>query len=738
MSTDVLLHVFTFVGDPADVACVGPIVFGPTRCRDNKRVADVLWASRLRCRGWFKKALSGSLSRVPKKARANVHVVLAAVKSNGLALEHAADAMKKNEAVVWAAVRQDWHALHFARVDGWCRQQRRAVVIMAVRQDTAALRCAAAASFVNCDEDMAVEAVHNNWGALLDLGPHMRANKAVAMAAVRRDGRALQDVANTMKEDEDVVTVAVKQTWHALKFARMDGWDRATRKAVVMLAVRQNLGALDFAAARRFVGCSHMKDEDGDADVDVALEAVRGSGFAFQYLGPRLRGNKAVALEAVQEWCDQIAYASDELRADFDVVMAAMTSAATRPPWYSSTTQPRPSNVTSVLRYASAALLNENKELALAAVRIHWTTLKCLGPAMCDDRDVVAAATGCSLQGAEQGDLGAEQGGDLGAEQGGAQDGVSRKQCACCGNEECHGARDGRCVQREPMAGPIADHSTFVDCLEPWDKLHQGLDQRRRGEALQFASERLRSDTELVLACLQYDAWNLRFAGARVLGDRQVVHAAVVLCGHVLQYALAALRADESLVADAECSAVEREVQRQVRLYGAAGGGYFNERCLLTHSGALQSAALSLRSDKAFVLRLVQRSGWALAHVNTEFQKDRDVVLAAVKQAGCALKFASQTLRDTDKEIAVAAVTQHHCAHAYVGRRLQGYNCYHVGYTCANAEVESARAASEARFWALHAQWTSRRNKEQEERQEGQEGQEGQERREQEDRQKET
>ena len=62
--------------------------------------------------------------------------------------------------------------------------------------------------------------------------------------------------------------------------------------------------------------------------------------------------------------------------------------------------------------------------------------------------------------------------------------------------------------------------------------------------------------------------------------------------------------------------------------------------------------------DKKKALEIVQASGWELQNLpDDNLKKDKEIVLAAVKQDGCALEFADDSLKK-DKEIVIAAVKQ--------------------------------------------------------------------------------
>lgn len=78
--------------------------------------------------------------------------------------------------------------------------------------------------------------------------------------------------------------------------------------------------------------------------------------------------------------------------------------------------------------------------------------------------------------------------------------------------------------------------------------------------------------------------------------------------------------------------------------------------------GALRMAAEELRRDREVVLAAVQENGDALRFAAEELRSDRDVVLAAVRGNGAALEFATEALR-SDPEVVAAAVAE--CGEAF-------------------------------------------------------------------------
>jgi len=149
---------------------------------------------------------------------------------------------------------------------------------------------------------------------------------------------------------------------------------------------------------------------------------------------------------------------------------------------------------------------------------------------------------------------------------------------------------------------------------------------KRSGWVLQYGSEGLRNDFNLVCDAVRQNGWALQFASEALRADRAVVLAAVRQDGWALQFASKELRADSDVV----LAAVSKK------------------------GGALTYASLELKAVRDVVLAAVRQDGWALMSASKELRAYRNVVLAAVRQNGGAFQFASLELQ-ADPEIRAAA-----------------------------------------------------------------------------------
>jgi len=79
-----------------------------------------------------------------------------------------------------------------------------------------------------------------------------------------------------------------------------------------MEAVKQNGSALAYGS------------EELQADSDIVREAVKQSGFAFKYASKELQADSNFVLEAVKQNCGAVLYASKELQADSNFMREAV------------------------------------------------------------------------------------------------------------------------------------------------------------------------------------------------------------------------------------------------------------------------------------------------------------------------------------------------------------------------------------------------------------------------------
>ena len=226
------------------------------------------------------------------------------------------------------------------------------------------------------------------------------------------------------------------------------------------------------------------------------------------------------------------------------------------------------------------------------------------------------------------------------------------------------------------------------------------------GESFPFASKKLRSDREIVLAAVKKGGYYLEYADKKMKSDREIVMVAVSQYGETLEYANEDLKSDRDIVMAAvkqkgtvlKFASQEMKSDRDIvmaavsqdgwALYDAAEelksdreivlAAFLNSDTINSISdNAISCADKNLRSDREFFLAAVKQKGGVLKFASQEMKSDRDIVMAAVMNDGgfnsgveiCALRFADKELK-SDREIVMAAVSKRGAALKYADKKF--------------------------------------------------------------------
>jgi len=193
---------------------------------------------------------------------------------------------------------------------------------------------------------------------------------------------------------------------------------------------------------------------------------------------------------------------------------------------------------------------------------------------------------------------------------------------------------------------------------------------------LEYASDELKQDREVVEAAAFQDLNSLRFAGDKPRSDVVLVLALVeehgwyavkrkavapgLIPGDVLvdpAMTLAAVKAGDP---DAFKFA-PAETKSDVNAFKKAIG--YGHR-------SLKYAATNVKADRDVVLAIVSENGDSLEEASDHLKDDREIIMAAVKQSGLALREASTALKK-DREIVMQAVQQDGSALQYAAEELR-------------------------------------------------------------------
>ena len=193
----------------------------------------------------------------------------------------------------------------------------------------------------------------------------------------------------------------------------------------------------------------------------------------------------------------------------------------------------------------------------------------------------------------------------------------------------------------------------------------------KNGLALEYASKELKNDREIVLAAVKQDCWGppfaLQYASDELKNDREIVLAAVNQNGLALKYASNELKNDREIVLVSvtkdgwALAYASNELKNDLEIVLTA---------LKQKGSILKYASDELRNDREIVLATVKKDDRALKFASDELKNDREIVLAAVMQNGQALEFASDELKN-DREIVLNALKQNGLALKYANDKFK-------------------------------------------------------------------
>jgi len=191
---------------------------------------------------------------------------------------------------------------------------------------------------------------------------------------------------------------------------------------------------------------------------------------------------------------------------------------------------------------------------------------------------------------------------------------------------------------------------------------------KHHGYALQYAPEQLQNDKDVVIAAItavdQYSN-TLQYASEELRNDKDVVITAVGHNGAALQYASERLRDDKEVAMAALINSTEafKDVSERLRsdkefILHAIGQKDVDAVDDDLDSYISDNIPEKLKADKNFVLEMVKVNGMVLGCVSDELKVDKDVVMLAVKNNGKAYAhFEWEDETFYDKEIILAAAS---------------------------------------------------------------------------------
>lgn len=163
------------------------------------------------------------------------------------------------------------------------------------------------------------------------------------------------------------------------------------------------------------------------------------------------------------------------------------------------------------------------------------------------------------------------------------------------------------------------------------DKLgHFNYHSHKKHKILDYVSDELKADKDVVLAAVEKDGISLEYASAQLKSDKDIVLAAVKTSEYALEYASAQLKADRDVIIAA-----------------------------VTHNpSAFKFVPNDFKEDKNnkdIILDAVTKYGNTLMYLPEIWTKDEEIMLAAINQNRLTIHYASTELKNK-KEIVLAAL----------------------------------------------------------------------------------
>jgi hypothetical protein len=676
------------------------------------------------------------------------------LKQNGHALQYASYELKIDPDIVKAAVIQDGLALQHASKD-LCQDPNYPEIVFAAQQNNGDSLEYASDDYIRNTEDclslispslkrkkeFMLRVVRQRGQALALASPELTCDACVAAAAVRENPNALEFACASLRNDASFVLAAVKQCQRSMQHAS----DQLKQDKHFWEMVLSNLsnrrddvseGVFSFvpSALRSdqtlFAKICHYEGRALQfASIDlkkmrsIAMTAVLQNGDALQYVADDLKGDETLVLAAISYYPDAILYASEALqedrefvlklvqtnglalknakelfKSDPEVVLIAVNQNNAAAPYVSPSIKRDPTiSITldcafmfdavtknGLLLAHGSELIKQTKNIVLAAVKQNGTSLRHAAAILQADLDVVRTAVTQNGEALQFAHTTLRKRGDLlilselsRIKHNGPQnsDELLHFRMAFMSQYPNLIPKSESLMQDKKFMLEVVQYCPcFLQyASEPLrgDKDLVSFAIKINGEALQYASESLKDDRDLVYAAIEQNGSFLEHASEKLKGERAIVLFAVQKTGLSLKHASCIYLKDEEIVFEAikqDAKAATLLSKKNLKKLGQT----FIARILQSHGDSLQYFHVGIKNNRDLVLEACKSSEYnALRHASNELKSDLSLLcnapdtlkdnkafmLEAVTFNGHALGCASQILRN-DADLVLAAVKQ--------------------------------------------------------------------------------
>lgn len=496
------------------------------------------------------------------------------------------------------------------------------------------------------DKNLALMAVSQNGMALQFVDPSLQNDKEVVIISISQCGEAFKFASPLLQKDKELALIAFHQSPYF--FSKSAAAIFLQNEVFVVLAVSLNGELLFFAD-------EILKDKK-----NVVLKAVQQNGLCLEFVSDRLKKCKEVVSMAVKNNGLSLQFANPLLKKDKELARLAIEQNGLAYQWVDQLLQDDPDLFflamqkdpavlkkigrlsTAIKNYFFNILENhldiftsisfqfaQDKKIFLAALSLNGLLLKYADMKLKQDKDLVLIAT-------SQNGLALEFASDH------LKDDIDIAKVALLNTVDAYAflsprlkenleilvkvvAQSSKMIihipekilkdkailtQLMPLQGNLFEH--IVPVLK-WDRELAELSVTHSGSALKFLPDSLKKDQSLVLKAIENDATAIKYAHSSLILDKNFIFKAIKKNIHVLPYVINLRNMSEKdfikIIAD-----------------NWKTFHYLNPY---------------IRQTRDFALWVIGLNGNALEYLEESYQKDKQIVMAAVNQDRQAIRFAS-------------------------------------------------------------------------------------------------
>lgn len=255
---------------------------------------------------WIKTKNSWDYEDAPKEWLNSKEFILNAVKKDESTLEYASDELKNDKEIVKAAILNNGWALQYA--SDTCKDNKE-VVLAALSNDGIALEYAS--DRLKDDEDVVLAAIAQNGIAIEYASANLMNKKSLFLVAVSSESRVLKFANDTLKKDKEILAAAIKND-DSLSYLLNENLTDDQKEYL-----KEGVSIEDFDA-------EYHGDDDGKVEwmkeKAFLMEAVKQDERILKHASDELKADRELVMEAIKNGIDAIDYADENLQWDPEIL----------------------------------------------------------------------------------------------------------------------------------------------------------------------------------------------------------------------------------------------------------------------------------------------------------------------------------------------------------------------------------------------------------------------------------